>query len=98
VVGAQKDRCGKLCCWQGPDLPQAGQRFAPGIVNIESVPNPPDESLGPLGGPRERRIDKIPDRLDVERLEEMARFDVGNILIGMVPEKFLTGDGTAQAA
>ena len=28
----------------------------------------------------------------------MARFDVGDILIGVILEKFLTGDGTAQAA
>jgi hypothetical protein len=58
-------RCGKRCGWQGPDLPQAGQRFAPGSVHIESVPYPLDEALGPLGGPRERGVDEIPDRLDV---------------------------------
>ena len=34
----------------------------------------------------------------LERLEEMARIDVGDILVGMILEKFLTGFRTAQAA
>lgn len=32
-----------------------------------------------------------------ERLEKMARFDVGHILVGVVLEEFLPGDRTAQA-
>jgi len=44
------------------------------------------------------RSDVLEPALALERLEEMACSDVGDILVGVILEKLLTGFRTAQAA
>ena len=79
------------------------------IVSVNGV-NLPVVELGALGIrigdlPRHGGCEQAVERSDVleparalERLEEMARLDVGDILVGVILEEFLPGDGAAQAA
>ena len=73
----QRDRCGKLLCWQGPDFPQAGHGFAPGNLFVKADPDSADETLGSPGGPFELGIDEVSGRLDDDcwvRLDPAGRF------------------------